>query len=136
MPPFTIRIPGLPPSDNNLYATGQGGGRHKSKKAKEWETEVVAAVLKQSSRADRVRFRDQLLAVTITFYFPLYTKAGVMHRWDVSSHQKLTLDKVCDLIERDDMHVTHLDLAKHDLDGDSKPFTRVAVYATTPAELT
>lgn len=133
---FTIIIPGLQPSDNNIYATNRKTGRrHKTTAAREWETAVQIAMLEQTTHRQRSSFENHHLWIIIGAYFRLYTEKGAMHKWDVSSHQKLTVDAVCAMIDRDDRHVMVLHVAKYDLAPDEEPHTMVHVSTVDPAAM-
>jgi hypothetical protein len=60
----------------------------------------------------------------LVFFLPLWTKAGVMRQWDVSSHQKLTVDAVAEALGVDDRYCVTLSLQKVDAE---RSWTQIAV---------
>ena len=111
--PIEIVLLGLPPSDNNAYRSGDGGRRYLATTAENWKAAVVSAWFEQAGRRRR-ELVDAEYEVEIKFFLNLRTiKEGRMKRWDVSSHQKLTLDAIASAIGSDDANCLRLVVAKN-----------------------
>lgn len=123
-----LRVRGLPPTDNHLYRTGKDGRRYKTASARKWERQVGDAFLEGAGYLLRRRFQNEPLRIEIVFHMTgMYTQAGDMRRWDVSSHQKLTVDAVCGLLGRDDAHVLDLLVRKRPAELEDVTEIRVGV---------
>lgn len=113
---ITVTITGLPPSDNNAYRTA-GRRRVLTKKGDGWKKLVDALVRAELGGGGRAAFSNRLYTVVMSFYMPLYARTtGRLHRWDHSSHQKLTLDAIANAIGSDDAACLQLLLLKFNAD--------------------
>ena len=73
---------------------------------------VHAAVLESTTARQRSELRRAALSIELRFYLELVTRDDEVRLWDVSSHQKLTVDAVCEAVGRDDKYVLDLRLTK------------------------
>lgn len=114
---MTIRLDllGQPPSDNNAYRTGRHGGRrHLTSAAKAWKQRVTHAWLTTTTAEQRAHMRTPYAwRMRITYLGSLYTKGTrTLKRWDVSSHQKLTVDAIAEAMGNDDAHCLDLTITR------------------------
>ena len=86
--------------------------------------------LAQTTRKEREALRNALYQVHIVFELALYTKAGKIRRWDVSSHQKLTVDAIADSIDSDDRNCVYLTIAKTNRPDGHRDTTTIHVWKT------
>jgi Holliday junction resolvase RusA-like endonuclease len=113
MKPITVVMADLPPTDNNAYRTGDGGRRYLTKAAEDWKAWVGLAV-HQALRDRKLRVDPEALyEIHLRFYLKELVANGDVRQWDVSSHQKLTIDAVAEAIGSDDKHCMRLVAEKH-----------------------
>lgn len=110
-PMFTLRIPGLPPSTNNAFAT-VGNRRVLSKDAKAFK-ELVQWTIKTGPRP-LPKFAGPV-EVLLTFYSERWlTKGGKSRRIDLGNMEKLFIDAVFEMLHLDDCNIWTLTLRKMD----------------------
>lgn len=116
---MTVRftVDGLPPSDNNAYTNVPRRGRVPTAKALAWKRDVQGAMVSQTSLRDRRALgQSGAYAVELTFHLGVFgQETGSVKKWDVSSHQKLTVDAIADMLGVDDRYVAELCVRKVDL---------------------
>jgi len=99
----------IPPSLNNAYPTGRGGGRYKSKELVCWEREFSGWACQNANAIGLVRQElataQRFLSIDCVYYFRkerILTKDGRAKRLDVDNRLKILIDAVTNLTAVDD----------------------------------
>jgi Holliday junction resolvase RusA-like endonuclease len=128
MKPIEVVIAGLPPTDNNAYRTGDGGRRYLTTAAENWKAWVGIAV-NQALRHRKLRVDpDALYEIHLRFYFKELVENGEIRQWDVSSHQKLTIDAIAEALGSDDKHCMRLVAEKLPAKGGKQTQIDIVLY--------
>ena len=128
MTPFTLRIPGLPPSTNNAFAS-VGNRRVLSKDAKSFK-DLVRWTILADRHNPKPKFKGPV-EVSLTFYSQKWlTSAGKPRRIDLGNLEKLACDAVFEALGLDDSSIWKLTLRK--LDGPEESVIRITPLDGAP----